>query len=286
MLNFNRISSIPNSLSVRGELMKKEHYPFQWIRRERVKIGLSFLVSLVTILFSTSLSARPLSTDDVGITEKGNFVLETGFDAIRLDNHDMVYKPVLTLTYGLLERMEVAATGGYLFFRPNEGENKNGFADTELKLKYRLTDETPWVPSFGVKGTLKTPTASESKELGSGKMDFNIKGIATKNLSKRLAVSLNLGYTFIGEHHVDNDLTYSLGAVFAMSEKWALVGEVGGSNKLNGRREDRPFSSLIGTYYLLSKNIIWDAGVEIGMNKAAPDYRVTTGFTFLFKPPF
>jgi len=99
--------------------MKKEHYPFQWIRRERVKIGLSFLVSLVTILFSTSLSARPLSTDDVGITEKGNFVLETGFDAIRLDNHDMVYKPVLTLTYGLLERMEVAATGGYLFFRPN-----------------------------------------------------------------------------------------------------------------------------------------------------------------------
>jgi len=27
-----------------------------------------------------------------------------------------------------------------------------------------------------------------------------------------------------------------------------------------------------------------DAGVEIGMNKAAPDFRVTTGVTFFFKP--
>jgi hypothetical protein len=26
------------------------------------------------------------------------------------------------------------------------------------------------------------------------------------------------------------------------------------------------------------------AGVEIGMSRAAPDFRVTTGLTFLFKP--
>lgn len=233
-----------------------------------------------------SIFARPLSTDDVGITEKGTFALETAFDAIRLGHRDRVYKPSLTLTYGLFERMEVEVGGGYLFFHAKEGEKENGFADTELKLKYRLTNETPWIPSFGVKGVLKTPTASESKGLGSGKADFNLKAIATKNLSKRLAVSLNLGYTFIGEHHVDNDLTYSLGAVFAMSDKWAVVGEVGGSNKLTGRREDRPFSGLIGTYYRLTDNTIWDAGLEIGMNKGAPDYRVTTGFTFLFKPPF
>lgn len=254
--------------------------------RKTLAKGIILLILQLFLLCPTLAFARPLSTDDVGITEKGKFALETGFDTIRLDNHDMVYNPSLTLTYGLLKRMELGVGGGYLFFLPEEGENENGFADTELALKYRLTDETPWMPSFGVKGKLKIPTASESKGLGSGKSDFNVKAIATKNLSKRLVVSLNLGYTFVGEHHVDNDLTYSVGAVFALSDKWAVVGEVGGSNELNGRGEDRPFSVLIGTYYLLTNSIIWDAGLEIGMNKAAPDYRVTTGFTFLFKPPF
>jgi hypothetical protein len=57
-----------------------------------------------------------------------------------------------------------------------------------------------------------------------------------------------------------------------------------GINNLNGRHGDDPFSGLIGTYYALAENIILDAALEIGMNKAAPDYRVTAGFTWLFKP--
>jgi hypothetical protein len=174
-----------------------------------------FLMLLFLPLFPASILARPLSTDDVGITDKGTFALETGFDAVSLGHHDRIYNPSLTLTYGLCERMEVGVGGGYLFFHPKEGEKESGFADTEMTLKYRLTNETPWIPSFGAKGALKVPTASESKGLGSGKADFNLKAIATKNLSKRLAVSINLGYTFIGEYSVNNDLTYSLGAVLA-----------------------------------------------------------------------
>jgi hypothetical protein len=35
---------------------------------------------------------------------------------------------------------------------------------------------------------------------------------------------------------------------------------------------------------MLSDNFVLDAGMEIGMNKAAPDFRFTTGVTFFFKP--
>jgi len=55
-------------------------------------------------------------------------------------------------------------------------------------------------------------------------------------------------------------------------------------NKLNGRKGDDPLAALFGTYYMLTENLILDAGVEVGMNSAAPDYRLTAGFTFLFKP--
>jgi hypothetical protein len=226
----------------------------------------------------------PLTTDDAWTVEKGEFQVETGFDGARQDNHDREFSPSLTLSYGLLERMDIGIGSSYLFVDPKEGKNENGIGDTELKLKYRLFDEKDWIPAFAITGNLKIPTASESKGIGSGKIDFGINTIATKNLSKRWVVHLNMGYTFIGEHGVNNEFNYSAATQFILSDKWALVGEVVGVNNFNGGKRDDPISCLLGTYYLISDNIVWDSGVELGMNKAAPDFRFTTGLTLLFKP--
>lgn len=254
-------------------------------RKTIIFIAFPFMIFSTLILTSPFLyAARPLTTDDAWTVEKGKFQLEAGFDATRQDNHDRELGPSVTLSYGLFERMDLGLGSGYIFLDPKEGERENGLADTELKAKYRLFDEKDWIPAFAISGTLKIPTARESKGLGSGQADFGINAIATRNISKRLALHLNLGYTFIGENHVDNELNYSLGCQFTVTEKWALVGEVVGVNNLNGRKGDDPFSALIGAYYLITDNIVWDAGIETGMSKAAPDFRFTMGLTLLFKP--
>ncbi|OGP95657.1 MAG: hypothetical protein A2157_09295 [Deltaproteobacteria bacterium RBG_16_47_11] len=240
-----------------------------------------------SLIFFSSIpahAARPLTTDDAGTVEKGEFQFEVGFDAARQDNHDREISPSLTVSYGLLKKMDVGIGSAYLFARPKEGENQNGLGDTELKLKYRLLDEKDWMPAFALTGKLKIPTASESKGLGSGKTDFGINTIVMKNLSKRWVFYLNLGYTFVGEHGVNNEFNYSAAAQFVLTDKWVLVGEIVGVNNLNGRKGDDPISGLLGTYYLITDKMIWDAGFEIGMNKAAPDFRLTTGLTWLFKP--
>jgi len=290
-------------------------YTLTWIKNEKVSTALSGLIGTLAIFFIalgiggmikripgkkvilflcfsglifspsiTAYAARPLTTDDAGTVEKGEFQVEVGFDALRQDNHDREYSPSLTLTYGLLDRMDLGIGSGYIFSRPKEDKKENGIVDTELKLKYRWIDEKDWRPAFAMTGTLKLPTASESRGLGSGQTDFRINAILKKNLSKKLVLHLNLGYTFIGEDHVNNELNYSMAAQFILTEKWGLVGEVMGVNNFNGRRGDDPFSGLIGTYYLITDKIIWDAGLEIGMSKAAPDFRLTTGLTLLFKP--
>ena len=261
-----------------GRLIKKTRS-----KKILLLILLSYFISLALTLTS-AFAARPLTTDDAWTVEKGEFELEIGVDATRQDNHDRVYCPSSTLTYGLLERMDVGIGSGYLFVHPKEDKKERGFSDTELKVKYRPIDEKGWRPAFALTGILKIPTAKESKGLGSGKTDFGINAILTKNFGERLALHLNLGHTFIGEHHVDNEWNYSLAAQFILTKKWALVGEVMEINNLNGRRGDDPRSGLIGTYYLITDKIIWDAGLEIGMNKAAPDFRLTTGLTLLFKP--
>jgi hypothetical protein len=247
-------------------------------------LPLILLTCLIPLSPSSVFAARPLTTDDTGTVEKGKFQLETGFDFTRQDNHDRELRPSMTLSYGLFERMDMGIGSGYLFVHPEEGKKENGFADTELKIKYRLMDEKGWLPSFAVTGKVKKPTASESKELGSGKTDFGINVIFTKNLSKRWVFHINAGYTFIGEHGVNNEFNYSVAGQYILSDKWVLVGEIIGVNNFNGRKGDDPLSGLLGTYYLITDNIVWDAGVEIGMSKAAPDFRLTTGLTLFFKP--
>jgi len=254
-------------------------------QKTMIFIAFLFMIFSTLILTSTFLhAARLLTTDDAYTVEKDTFQLEAGFDATRQDNHDREYNPNMTLTYGLLEQLDLGIGSGYLFFDPKEGKGQNGLGDTELKLKYRPIDEKGWIPSLAVSGILKIPIASKSKGLGSGQTDFGVNAIATKKIGERWVVHLNLGYTFIGENGVDNEMNYSLGGQFILTDKWALVGEVVRINNLNGRHGDDPLSGLMGTYYSINENLILDAGVEIGMNKAAPDFRITAGFTWLFKP--
>jgi hypothetical protein len=255
-------------------------------KRSTTKALFLITLTICTFLFSTvAFAARPLTTDDTGTVEKRKFQVEAGFDFTRQDNHDKEYFPSLTLTYGLFERMDIAIGSGYLFIDPAEGKKVNGFSNTPLRVKYRFLDQKDWIPSFAVSGTLITPTASKSKGLGSGKVDFNINTIFTWSLSKRWQLYTNLGYTFIGDNQENDELNFSIAGQFVLSEKWALVGEIRGVNNFNGNKRDDPISGLVGIQYiLLTDKLVLDAGVQIGMNKSAPDFRVTTGFTFFFKP--
>ncbi len=240
--------------------------------------------TLLLLSISSTFAARPLATEDAWTIEKGTFQLEAGVDAARQDNHDRETTASLVLGYGLLQRMDVGVGSAYCFVHPKDRENESGFGDTEIKLKYRPLDEKDWRPAIAVLGNVKLPTASQSKGLGTGRTDFSLIAIATKTLSKRVVLHLNLGYTFVGERGTNNELIYSAAVQFILSNEWALVGEIIGVNNFNGRHGDDPLSGLIGTYYLITDKTIWDAGVEIGMNKAGPDFRITTGLTLLFKP--
>ena len=250
--------------------------------------GFFFVISAMGLIHFFCLPSvyadRPLSTEEAFTVEKGQFKLETGFEFARQDNHDREINPSVTLTYGLLENVDIGVGSSYLFARPKEGENENGIGDTEIELKYQALGEKTWMPAFAVSGSLKVPTASDAKGLGSGKADFGINAIFSKELSNRFLLHLNVGYAFIGERGADNEMNYSGAVQFILSDKWTVAGEIVGVNNFNGAKRDDPVSGLIGATYLVTDQLVWDAGVEIGMSKAAPDYRITTGLTYLFKP--
>jgi hypothetical protein len=231
-----------------------------------------------------ALALRPLATDDAWTVDKGKVQAEFGLDYARLDNRDREASPSLTLSYGVTEWMEGGVGTAYLWVRPEEGENTNGLGDTTLKGKFRLWDEKDWLPAGTVAGLLKLPTASEGRGLGSGRSDGTLNFITTKNLTKKWALHLNLGYTLPGFSAGEGEASYSLAGQFTPADYLGLVGEVRGSKRLDGSRGENPLSALLGAYWLAGENLAFDVGVEIGMNSAAPDYRLTGGLTFFFKP--
>jgi len=180
--------------------------------------------------------------------------------------------------------MDTGIGSAFSFVPPKDGEKwlwRHG-SETEIPTVGREGMDT----SFAILGDLKIPIASQSKGLGMGKTDFGIIPVATKTLSKRVVVHRNLGYTFLGEHRANNELNYCGAVQLILSDKWSLVGEIVGVNNFKGRNGDGPLASLFGTQYLIKESIVWDEGIGIGigMNKAVPDFRVTTGLTVLFKP--
>ncbi|OGP93116.1 MAG: hypothetical protein A2156_08290 [Deltaproteobacteria bacterium RBG_16_48_10] len=92
------------------------------LRRSPGEKGISVILLFFLLSFHpASLDAgRPLATDDAWTVEKGKFQVETGLDFTRQDNHDREFNPSLTLTYGLLEQMDLGVGSGYLFVRPKE----------------------------------------------------------------------------------------------------------------------------------------------------------------------
>ena len=90
------------------------------IKKSSAKKVLPIILALWLIPFSSCsvFAARPLTTDDAYTVEEGKFQVETGIDFARQDNHDKELVPSLTLTYGLLERMDIGAGSAYLFVNP------------------------------------------------------------------------------------------------------------------------------------------------------------------------
>jgi hypothetical protein len=251
--------------------------------RKRISF-LTFFVLAASFFSSFALANRPLTTDDASTVAKGKIQLETGLDLVRQDSHDTIFSPSVALTYGLLENLDLAIGGQYLFRYADKDKDVSGLGDLEFKAKYRFIDEKGWLPSLAIAGMLKIPTASESKGLGSGKADYNINAIFTRSLSEHRFLDVNLGYTLVGERGADNAFNASVAGRFAVSPRWTVVGEAAVVNNFNGRSGDDLHSALLGTQYRITENAVWDTGVEVGRNNGAQYFRLTTGLTLLFQP--
>jgi hypothetical protein len=190
-------------------------------------LRLSLILACI-FLSATLLPAKILKTKHL---RRGVLPLTIGsaFE-YQADSEEKEYGFPFYAEWAFSEAFQLSIEPNYLRIQPKTGDLVKGWGDMEVCLLYEFLRETRRRPAFAVE-TLITFPLTTTEQLGSGRVDFTIGGIASRELGP-VDLDLNVDYTFVGSPpgvHLKNRLEVALSAEWILSPVLSLEGEIVGS---------------------------------------------------------
>lgn len=226
---------------------------------------------------------RPTVSDSAKIQKKGVLQIEAGgdfeFDAPE-DFRNRQSKP-FAVYFAVTKRLRLDFEMDAVVSQKNlpERQRETGIGDVNLGFKFLARDKPEERLAAAFAYSVKLPTASSEKELGSGRVDHNLRLILHRTLDKTDYI-FNAAYLNNGRE--DNDRRESgAQAVFTvereLSEKFDIVGEIYG----NTIEESQPRGIYLSgaLIYKVNKRLYLDIGVRPGFGRDAPKIGIFAGLT-------
>lgn len=230
-----------------------------------------------------AFAGHPLETEDAIPMDPGKFQLEISGERPKSSEGNELDLGA-NLDFGVINNFDIQIWVPYVFLKPDIGKKENGLSDVEVVGKYLILNGNKTLPTLAVKATVKLPTGESKKGLGSGKTDYGLMLIATKEIGG-VTLHINLGYTFVGKgkgEDLNNVLTYSLASELPMTEKLKLVGEIIGETNSDPKSSSNPLDGLVGFIYDVKDWLSLDAAVKWGLSDASPNNTLLAGTTLRF----
>jgi hypothetical protein len=221
----------------------------------------------------------PTQIIDTVTTPEGKVELGVNAGYTNADaNH--FYSTLLQVNYGIMPNLQSYVS---LPLIVGEGEVEHGQAfgtlnanfDSNWEMLYRINDETDTMPSFGIEGIAKAPTAAEDTGWnGTGSL------VVTKTFGQFRA-HLNAGYTTIGNDFGGNHYqdSYKLGSDYAVADNMLVIVDAF-SNRSLISGDHRTNGVEAGMRYGLSDVdvISFGVGTGFGPSIAVTDLTATIGY--------
>lgn len=186
------------------------------------------ITATVILLYSANtFAARPLSTDDCGIANKGDFGIEISRDFKFDSDKNYQHLTQIVPTFGLSEKNQISIEVPFLTINPSDNSNNiSGICDINMALKSQIYEGKGKIPSLLLRSNFKFSNGNTQNGFGSGDNNLGftlISGLVFGNST----INLNLGYVFTGnqfdsesnnfmiygisiEHKIINALTVAL----------------------------------------------------------------------------
>jgi hypothetical protein len=221
--------------------------------------------------------ATPALTTQVGVAE-----LEIGLQrSAARDEGRLSFTPFL-LKIGLLKDLELRVGGNGLLRQTQAATpTASGVGDTTLGVQWCYLRNGPLGVDEAVQLTLKLPTASAAKRLGSGEPDKTLMLLLSRDLGPFHA-DANLLSTWLGRPADEGRGTVfqpaaTLSVSRTLDAQWSLTAEV----YWIGATSENPLvvSNLWAIGYKLSPRLVLDAGLDVGISHGAQKLSLFTGLT-------
>ena len=238
---------------------------------------------ILACMCEPAFGARPLTVNDAAPLDWRKWQVELGI-GYREDPGSWHFDFPVALTYGLVPGLEIGAGfGGQINERAEteiETIRETGLGDFVFGAKWELVAEHGWLPAQALSPVVKLPTADAEKGLGSGEIDYDLTWIASKAISEKANVHVNVGYTWVGDPPAENlnDLVhYGFSIDYQLLEALQLAGEI--------------FAQKDGvTVWQYNAGLRWDARDDLmfdlafgsTFSGAGPEFTATVGLTWIF----
>jgi hypothetical protein len=248
--------------------------------------------------FMRDLAAdRPDKTESAYTVDAGHFQIEADLVTFSLDRHNGDPTDTRTRTWvvannnykiGLLNNVDlqlVVPTYTHVRFEDRDAkivEKISGFGDVSLRTKVNLWGNDSGKTALSLMPFLKFPSAQNN--LGNGAYE----GGVIFPFAASLPCEWQMGLQTQFEFREDGSGTgYHTEFINTATVSHAIVGELGGYIEFFSNRSTERGSDWIATFdfgftYGVTKNLQLDAGVNIGVTRAADDFNPFLGLTWRY----
>ena len=155
-------------------------------------------------------AGRPTITDPAALTAPGWLETEIGVQSTLNQTHQLLTPILLKLTSGNNRLQFRLANDGYNRQQDGAGGHIDGVGDTYGALQYLVAKQSARVWDMSVRGTVKFPSASGRRGVGSGKTDYGFLRLAKQDFTSALHLDVNLGNTALGRPSLEVSITRHL----------------------------------------------------------------------------
>lgn len=193
-----------------------------------------------------------------------------------------------TVKFGVLDNVDLEVTFGGSINQVTRSNGKNirqnGFGDIIVAAKVNFLGNDGGPLSLAVVPYVKFPTATD--RLGNNRYEYGVSAPVTYLLPSEFALTVQPGLQVLPNENTRNrgrqvSLFGVVNVSHPITEKLSAFGELYGNTNSDVHTK-AVYTADTGVAYMVAKNVQLDAGVNVGLNKAAPAMVVSTGLTIRF----
>lgn len=223
---------------------------------------------LAGLLFAApGFAGPPLAIDDPGILDPWQWEIIVATTGTSTDGGDAYQAPLLDVSLGLAENVQISAAYPYVYSDPDGGDSEWDFGNFQAGIKWRFIDLDQLQVAFSLVFAFGVTRSNADKGIGADEdvlyMPIDVEYV----LNDRWSVLGELGYASVND--AGDEWGYGAALVFGLADNFDLLFELEGSfdtdienDFLNGRAGfDYAFSEATHGLFSIATGL-WEPGGE------------------------